>query len=551
MKPLFARAERFATLILVLILIVAGAAIVTGMRKTSTTFDEIVLVAGGARGYHIGKFDFARDHPPLMQYVYGLPVALSGAKLPDESQWSSEVRAAPGYRYQYAATLYWGVGNDPERIAFLGRLPAVLIALGLVVLTYGFTRRHWGPRAALIAAALVAFLPDVLAHGGVAYNDLPVTFAFFAAAWAIDEAIRAPSVPRALLAGALCGLAIGVKISAAALAPLAFALVIAEAAARRVRGLPFKEENRANWWLRIAGVAAAALFASYLALALIYGGDFKLEGFRYGLEFRYQHMRGGHGAPAFLLGRKSTTGWWYFFPVAFLFKTSAGLHVLLVMAFVKLVTLAFRAPARILSSPLRVPILGILFVGGALVSSNLNIGFRYAMPVLPMICVVTAVGVYPIWQGRSRVARIVIAAALVWAVGFPLTYHPHYLAFISEYGPARNLNHTVLIDSSLDWGQGLLELRDFMKEQKIPQIYLSYFGSAEPAGYGIDYWPLASFFTLPEMPRDGTRPEFVVISATNLQGVYIGDRFARFRAVEPDTVLGHTIMVYRVTGGSN
>ena len=54
---------------------------------------------------------------------------------------------------------------------------AVIMALGLILVTFLFTRRHWGDPAALLAAALVAFLPDVLGHGGVAYSDLPVTLA--------------------------------------------------------------------------------------------------------------------------------------------------------------------------------------------------------------------------------------------------------------------------------------------------------------------------------------------------------------------------------------
>src|SRR5512146_2498102 len=52
------------------ILLLSGAALAGAMRRTSTTFDEILLPTAGARGYAIGKFDLVLDHPPLLQYVY-------------------------------------------------------------------------------------------------------------------------------------------------------------------------------------------------------------------------------------------------------------------------------------------------------------------------------------------------------------------------------------------------------------------------------------------------------------------------------------------------
>ena len=49
-------------------------AIVGAMRRTSTTFDEIAFMGTGARGFHLGHFDAIPDHPPLLQFFYGLPI---------------------------------------------------------------------------------------------------------------------------------------------------------------------------------------------------------------------------------------------------------------------------------------------------------------------------------------------------------------------------------------------------------------------------------------------------------------------------------------------
>ncbi len=49
------------------ILLVAGGATFAAAHHTSTTFDETLLPASGARGYATGKFDLILDHPPLFQ----------------------------------------------------------------------------------------------------------------------------------------------------------------------------------------------------------------------------------------------------------------------------------------------------------------------------------------------------------------------------------------------------------------------------------------------------------------------------------------------------
>ena len=44
----------------------------------------------------------------------------------------------------------------------------------LILTTFAFTRSAYGRSAGVVAAALVAFVPDVLAHSGISYNDVPL-----------------------------------------------------------------------------------------------------------------------------------------------------------------------------------------------------------------------------------------------------------------------------------------------------------------------------------------------------------------------------------------
>jgi hypothetical protein len=536
-QPQRSDGQRFRSVyVLLLVLIVSFTASALSMMRMSPSFDEIVLVAGGARGWETGHFDLAPDHPPLLQYVYGLPVFLSGPEYP-EVEADLATRQSLFYRYQYSQEFYFESGNHPEKIAFLGRLPALALAGLLVFATFRLTRRRFGDFAGLTAATMVAFLPDVLAHGGIAYTDLPATLGYLVGLYVLDGVIRAPTLVRAGQAGVVAGLAVGAKITAVALGPAALALLVMETVRRR---------SDPTWSKDVRIAAVVTILAAYLTLVAIFLGDFALSEFRYGLEYRVGHFMAGHGAPAFLLGQMSGDGWWYFFPVAFFLKTSVALHLLMGLAAVALVR-SCRGKSRetLLDSQLRAPLMGIAVYGAVLLYSNLNIGFRYAMPVLPLIAIVTAVGVARLWQSRSRGLRTAILVALGWLIIQPLSYAPNFIAYISEYGPGRDRNHEVLLDSSLDWGQGLLNLREFMRERDIGCIRLAYFGSGRPGAYGIEYQPLQSFLPLPENVCDSP-PEWTVVSASMLYGAYTGDDpFGALRATPPDAVIGHTMLAWQ------
>jgi 4-amino-4-deoxy-L-arabinose transferase-like glycosyltransferase len=532
-------------LALACIMLANAALTIAAMRRTSTTFDEIVLMAGGARGYHTGLWDIAPEHPPFTQYLYGIPVFFAHPEYPDETRIAPAVKRMMGYRYAYAAEFFFKPGVDSQRLTFLGRLPAAMVALLLIGVTFFFARWAAGDRAAVIAALLVAFLPDVLAHGGVAYNDVPVTAAIFGAVWLIDVALRRPSWRNGIFAGLAIGLALGVKNSAVALCPIALVLIAVEA---------IRSRHSAEWRRAMPVAFACTLLGAYLALVMIYRGDFALREYQYALHFEFTHVTAGR-VPSYFRGHVSTSGWWYFFPAAFLFKTSAGLHALMALGIATLGAAVYRAPQVLTTSRLRAPLFALLVYGALLLTSKLDIGFRYALPCIPFLLVLTAAGAARAWQAtqNSRI-RAGIVGACIWLVASVVSYYPNFLTYVSEYGPGRDENYRVFADSSLDWGQGLVQLHEFMQEHRIDRIYLSYFGSAWPSAYGIDYVPLASFYPLKPAPAPaaGTPkradPEWVVISATNLTGTYFnGDPFARFRDATPDYVIGNNMYAYRIS----
>src|SRR5207253_6173954 len=106
----------------------------------------------------------------------------------------------------------------------------------------------------------------------------------------------------------------------------------------------------------VPAIVLAAL-GTYLALVAIYRGDFALHQFQYALDKTFNHVTKGHGAAGFILGNASQRGFWYFFPLAFLFKTSAALHALIVIALIALLKADYPHWLELLGHRLRLPVI--------------------------------------------------------------------------------------------------------------------------------------------------------------------------------------------------
>lgn len=523
-----ANPTRLAALLVAVFVLLAGSA----MLRTSTTFDEIVFPAVGARGIHTGDFSMVNDHPRIAQYIYGIPLVVAGITLPPEEgyrwNWWS--------RYQYAEMLYWASGNSGDRVALLSRLVALAFGALTVLATFLLARRHMPPGAALFAATLVAFTPDMLAHSGVAYNDVPLTLGVLLGAYALDALVRTPRPATAIVAALAFVLAAGVKYSGLILVPVAFALLGLEAAAGRWRD---------GAW-RAAMVRATGVFVAvvYVAIALLYSGDWLLREYMSGIaEISVPALT--RGMTGFLLGERRRGGWWYFFPVALALKTPAGLHVLAVLGLAAAVIAARTRRWRDwLVHPARgVAITALLFLA-VMLCARINIGTRHALPLVPLVAILIAQAVAWWWARGGRLVRGAVVVALAAMVASTLRYYPYFLSYVSEYAWGRPL-HETLVDSNTDWGHGLVALREYMRANAIDRVALGYFGTAMPAGYGIEYAPLPSYFRLPDNAPPGPPPRFLVVSATLLAGSYlVSDPFAPLRKEKPVAVVGGSLYVF-------
>src|SRR5207245_9739104 len=112
--------------------------------------------------------------------------------------------------------------------------------------------------------------------------------------------------------------------------------------------------------------------------------------------------------PAFLLGRVSNDGWWYFFPVTFALKTPVPLLVLLGLAV---------ATRRRHATPWRDELvlwLPVAIYAMVAVIRALNIGHRHLLPIYPFLFVAAGRAAAWAWprEGPSRRGPALVVSLL-------------------------------------------------------------------------------------------------------------------------------------------
>ncbi len=460
-----------------------AAAAMLAMRtlpRDSCTVDEFGNLPLAISYWGGGALHIDRGNPPLTRWIQGIPFLPHrpdlGASRVDlaaiETSWDL------GYRFEKA--------HPEDYHALLVRARWASLALFLIVVlgVFAWARALAGPLPATAAATLTALCPNLLAHGRLVTPDIGVTAAIVAAGWAAHRAWAAPSVPRAALAGLLVGAACLAKFSGVVVAPLLFAVVVLAPGTARDRGL------------RAAAFVFAWLVPLYAAYATLVPGAFRgiptpfPAPFVEGLEAQLAEAP----YPAYLLGRvREEGGWLAYYAVAFAVKTPLPVLVLAALAVVMIVR------RRALSFALPLALALVLFLAFGFATKK-NVGVRYLLPVLPLLHVAIA----SLFTRARLVPLVLLGAAFLLGVRASSAPLASFNGLERLFGGKR----FVLVDSNLDWGQALPELRAWMEREGFHVVQLAYFGRIDPTLYGVNWR------TLKNEPVDGP----VAISATFAMG---------------------------------
>jgi hypothetical protein len=422
------------------------------------------------------------------------------------------------------------------------------IALGLIV--FRWSQTLYGDAGGLVSLTFFCFCPNLLAHAPLITPDLTLSCFAVLTAWRLWSLAKNPGRPNLLYAGLALGLMLLSKHTALLLLPFFFAT---DFAYRAATGRIHWQSGRSLWrelrhWPALLGMGFLLVWAAY---GLQFGG-FALPSGKWlilpaapyfqGALFQYLESQSAHSF--FLMGMHSSTGWWYYFLVVCLIKIPVAILILLaglVVARRKL-GMPWRPDELYLVAPF---VLMFVYLS---VFNTIQNGFRYLLPVYPLLLVL--LGNYGAAWRRGVGMRLVVGFLAAWTIAGSLLTWPDYLAYFNELiGGPRNGYHW-LGDSNVDWGQDLKELKRFMVQRGIDRVQLSYFGTADPVHYGIDYEYLPSPYNgLPPSParREGESPSrFVALSASKYQGFIVPDAgiYQAFYQYEPNDLIGHSILLF-------
>jgi len=554
------------------ILFFSLAAVTTFLQK-SPTMDEPIHLFAGYSYLKWGDFRTNPEHPPFAKMWAALPLLPSQlADVRETPHWDFIPRDGLGISVVDCIYRVFFTDNSGEALFFRAKLQMIFIGMLLGIFIYLWAKTLFGFEAGLAALSIYALDPNVLAHTSMIHTDLPLAAFFFIGTYFFSRSLAGFNARNVLCAAAFFALATITKYSAVTILPiwmiLAGAFFFSPALAT---GGSATADSRMKQLAKVAAVLFVAVLGSYIFIWGIYGFRFDaIPGgaqhldvarvlpaqptvlgrfFGFLLEHRLLPEAWIYGQltvikglqrPAYLLGWISPSGFWSYFPVAFLVKTPLPTLALICVG----IGLAVRGINRPQATLLMIP--ALLYFAFAVLART-NIGLRHILPVYPFLFVLAGGAAGALWRnGRWMKQGVVLLG--IWAVWVCVSTFPDYLAYFNELiGGPRN-GYRVLVDSNLDWGQDLKGLKRWMDQNGVRKIQFAYFGWVDPEYYGIDAAYIAGAWLGYDPPATQTaeRFEYVAVSAQFLYGPESErSRTAAFRSRKPVAIIGHSIFVYK------
>lgn len=488
--PLPAHVERLWVIALVVLHVTFAS---WGAVRQSVTFDENFHLPAGVLEAARGELRVSAVNPPLVKAVAGAAALAAGARVPADEAMGDFEQGRVGYAFMRANA------DRFQRVFVAGRLVTVLLSALLALVVWRWARRLWGSRGALVALAFYALAPEALAHAGVVTMDVPTALGFAATLMGWQAFVRAGRARDFAFTSIALGFTFLVRFTAVFLPPLMLVLAIAELAGKRVRSV----KRVAIGYVALGVTTLLLLNAGYLfrtSFTPLAQMPFESQSFRslatkapslrlpipdtYVMGFDRQAVESQAGrTPSYLLGTVHPDAPLSYFPVALAAKWPLGFLAALALL------LAYAAARRPHARRMLWPLAGVaLFLWIAMFVGRLGIGIRYVFPIVPLLAV--ALGALASGRRGDAAWWKQAAIALACVQGLEMATHaPWHLSFYNALagGPAKG--QWIVNDSNVDWGQGLIALRDEMRARGITKVNLAYHGTVDPGVYGISYVP--------------------------------------------------------------
>ena len=513
------RFSRFQSVAVALLLVLHFALAISAVATKSATFDEHMYLTGGYSYWATGDARFDPGIGMLPARWATLAWCWMGVRFPSaqERPWKE------ANVFETGNLLLYREGNDLPKMLLVARSMIALASVALGFLIFRVASKLWGTTGGFLSLLLYTFSPTMLAHGALVTSDLFVALFFTASLWSFWQLLLHARGRDCLLAAAsLCGLALA-KMSAVIFIPVAAVLTAIRFANWNEPVGSNHAEASMRGRLRLLGLLS-------LTLALVWLGIWAMYGFRYtmaapnsagvtnirpdldsiwsGTKWTTRVISGMREyrllpeaflyncactvgmvqlRQSFMVGQYSLIGFPSFFPLVFLLKTPLALIFLLGLAAAAISRRGAAEGWRKALAPV-IPFLVLLVVYGIFaLRSHLNIGQRHLLPIYPCLFILAGGVAWSISSLKSK-SSLVVSSLVIWFIIASLVTWPNYLTYFNELAGGSRNGYRYFVDSSLDWGQdlpGLIKYLDENRSNEPDHSFYAYFGTADPAYYGI------------------------------------------------------------------
>lgn len=513
--------QRYSLVLALLAAAIGAARIVSTYNQLSVTLDEPGHFACGLQYVSQHIYRYESQHPPLTRAMMALPPYLDGTRLVDDDP----NRNVEGIKLLAQA-------KNPDRLLGLMRLGILPFFLLACLVVYLWARHSFGGAAACVAVALFTLLPQVLADGGLATTDMGLAACLGAAFYALIRWAESPTWPRSIALGCCSALAALSKFTSVAFLPSAAILaLLGYVCVYR----PGTQKLLAHARRRVLPFAAAIAVGALTVWAAYFFSFGKAPGWRFplpapeffdGIGVAGKHTSEGHNA--YLFGKFSQSGWWYYFPVALAVKTPIGFLLLLAIGLALVWRYRFQGAY-----------LPVAFSLGVLLPSmagHVDIGLRHVLPVYLGFAILAALAIAHLLRSGATWALLPAGAAVLWMAWGGARAHPDYLAYFNEF--AGDTPENILLDSNFDWHQDLRLLARRLKELNVHEMHTHGMGTE---GMG-PYWEFfRSWYGLPIVKPNNVynpgqpEPGWTVVSIAGLRYYPEATVIGTLKTLEPVT----------------
>lgn len=580
----------------VLLMLVFAVELLVSARQDSQTFDEGTHIFAGCSYWKRGDFGVNPEHPPFAKLVATLPLLPLGLPVqPARNIWFRAAASSGGLQFLYS--------HDADAILFRARAGASIFAIALALVVFFAAREMFGDGPALLALLVLVFEPVILANGALVTTDMGLTACLFAAVYLFYRYIRRPSISRLIFCGVVTGLALGTKHSALIILPMFVVLAVGEILlGRAARKLPEPEEpgkTRRLTVLRLTGALVAIAAIAFTVLWSFYefryaarpqngelvpptavflqelnapgrlargpasgptaAGHSSLQAGVIGFFERHHLLPEAYlygltdiailtqrGRLSFVLGKLYLEGPWFYFPVAFVIKTTLALMVLLI-----LLIWAKDLRRRELRRALLFMTAPSLIYFAVAMHSKLDIGIRHVLPIYPFLIVLAGAGAWSLAH-LSRRWAYAVAFILIFDVVSSVRAFPSYLPYSNEVWGGVPETHKYLSDSNVGWASGLKAVQKYVVDRHLTHCWFAYDSFVDPAYYHIPCTPLPTLFSsLSQRPQEPLPKDIegpVLLGSQALVGFDFGpgemNPYQQFVDRHPDAVLRGEVLVF-------